>query len=473
MNLKKTMTICMASTILASSVVPAFASEKEVIQGKNMYETAGLIADKQNYSTAILVNLDNSIADGLSASGLSGAANAPILLTKKNSIPDETLKRLKNVSKVYIIGLEAAVSKSVEDTLKSKGISVERLGGANRNQTSYNVANKISKLKNITSVAITNGTKGEADSISIASTAARDGMPVILTNGKSIDYNTKNIKTYAIGGTSVISNNLVKETNAERLGGSDRYKTNKIILDKFYPSANEYYVADGYDLKNALVGSTLAKDAPLMLVSKKSDKSVFKGANKISKIGTLSSSIFEDCLRRASSNSSNNNISTGLNIISKPTSTYEQCKKWAEDKKASDLFMEILPILYNTAVENGVDPTLVVVQCAKETGYCRFGGVLDASFKNTCGLKTPSGGGDKDKNAHTKFDSWEDGVLAQVQHLALYAGKDGYPVSNPKDPRHFADLFGKCKTVKSLSNNWAGSGYGEDLEKMMNEIMSK
>lgn len=473
MNLKKTMTICMASTILASSVVPVFAAEKEVIQGKNMYETAGLIADKQNYSTAILVNLDNSIADGLSASGLSGAANAPILLTKKNSIPDETLKRLKNVSKVYIIGLEAAVSKSVEDTLKSKGISVERLGGANRNQTSYNVANKISKLKNITSVAITNGTKGEADSISIASTAARDGMPVILTNGKSIDYNTKNIKTYAIGGTSVISNNLVKETNAERLGGADRYKTNKIILDKFYPSANEYYVADGYDLKNALVGSTLAKDAPLMLVSKKSDKSVFKGANKISKIGTLSSSIFEDCLRRASSNSSNNNISTGLNIISKPTSTYEQCKKWAEDKKASDLFMEILPILYNTAVENGVDPTLVVAQCAKETGYCRFGGVLDASFKNTCGLKTPSGGGDKDKNAHTKFDSWEDGVLAQVQHLALYAGKDGYPVSNPKDPRHFADLFGKCKTVKSLSNNWAGSGYGEDLEKMMNEIMSK
>ena len=135
--------------------------------------------------------------------------------------------------------------------------------------------------------------------------------------------------------------------------------------------------------------------------------------------------------------------------------------------------MEILPILYNTAVENGVDPTLVVAQCAKETGYCKFGGVLDASFKNPCGLKTPGGGGDKDKNAHTRFDSWEDGVLAQVQHLALYAGKEGYPLSNPKDPRHFADLFGKCKTVKSLSNNWAGSGYGEDLEKMMKEIMSK
>lgn len=143
MNLKRTMTVCMASTMLVSSIIPAFAAEKEVIEGKNMYETAGLIADKQSYSSAILVNLDNSIADGLSASGLSGAANAPILLTQKDSIPTETMQRLKNVNKVYIIGLEAAVSKKVEETLKNKGISVERLGGSDRNKTSYNVANKI------------------------------------------------------------------------------------------------------------------------------------------------------------------------------------------------------------------------------------------------------------------------------------------------------------------------------------------
>ncbi|WP_300279327.1 cell wall-binding repeat-containing protein [Peptacetobacter sp.] len=475
MNFKKVMSVCMASTILAGSFATVNAAEKEVIQGKNMYETAGLIADKQKYDSVILVNLDNSIADGLSASGLSGAANAPILLTKKDSIPEETLKRLKNVKKVYIIGLEAAISKKVEDKLKCNGISVERLGGSNRNKTSYSVADKISELKNITSVAITNGTNGEADSISIASTAARDAMPVILTNGKTIDFNIKNKKVYAIGGTSVISNSLVKSTNAERLGGSNRYKTNEIILNKFYPNVNEYYVADGYDLKNALVGSTLAKDAPLMLVSKGSDKSVFKGASKISKIGNLSYSIYEDCLRRASSNNINNiaPIKENFDILSEPTSTYEQCRRWAESKRASDLFMEILPILYNTAVENGVDPTLVVAQCAKETGYCKFGGVLDASFKNTCGLKTPNGGGDYDKNAHTRFDSWEEGALAQVQHLALYAGKEGYPLENPKDPRHFADLFGKCKTVKSLSNNWAGSSYGEDLEKMMKEIVSK
>ena len=478
--------VLMAGAMVSTGMMTSFAAESEIIQGSNMYETAGLIADKQSYNTAIIVNLDESIADGLSASGLSGATNAPILLTKANEIPSATQKRLKNVDKVYIIGLEKAVSKNVESKIKSMGIDVERLGGANRNSTSYDVAQKIKEIKKITSVAITNGKHGEADSISIASEAARSGMPVILTNGKSISFPLNKQKVYAIGGDKVISDELVKSTNAERLGGSNRYETNKIILDKFYPNAKEYYVADGYDLKNALVGCTIAKDKPLMLVSKNSDKSALKGASKVGKIGTLSSSVYESCLKQASNGSSNNENNNGngdisaeivenknYNILSGPSVTLDQCMRWAESKKATDLFMEIVPILYNTAVENGVDPALVVAQSAKETGYCRFGGVLDASFKNTCGLKTPAGGGDYDKDAHTRFDSWEDGALAQVQHLALYAGKEGYPLENPKDPRHFKSLFGKCKTVRSLTGNWAGGSYGSDLEKMIDDIRSK
>ena len=159
-----------------------------------------------------------------------------------------------------------------------------------------------------------------------------------------------------------------------------------------------------------------------------------------------------------------------MNILSRPTSTLAQCLQWAINKKAPDLFLTIVPILYNTAHAEGVDPTLVVAQCAKETGFCKFGGVLDASFKNTCGLKTTKGGGCKDPNAHTRFKSWSDGAKAQVQHLALYAGKSGYPLKNPTDPRHFPSLFGKCKTVESLSGNWAGATYGQDLVKMMKEI---
>lgn len=157
-------------------------------------------------------------------------------------------------------------------------------------------------------------------------------------------------------------------------------------------------------------------------------------------------------------------------ILSKPTATLEQCLTWAKNKKATDLFIELVPKLYSIAEKEGVNPVLVVVQCAKETGYCRFGGVLDSSFKNTCGLKIPQGGGCTDPNAHMRFETWEDGILAQVEHLALYAGKENYPLDNPKDPRHFEYLLGTAPYVVNLSGNWAGGTYGEDLVKMIKEV---
>ena len=67
------------------------ASPTEYIVGKDRYETAAMISDRLNYSTAIIVN-GLSIADGLSASGLSGSLNAPILLTTANSLPSSTMK---------------------------------------------------------------------------------------------------------------------------------------------------------------------------------------------------------------------------------------------------------------------------------------------------------------------------------------------------------------------------------------------
>ena len=65
-------------------------------------------------------------------------------------------------------------------------------------------------------------------------------------------------------------------------------------------------------------------------------------------------------------------------------------------------------------------------------------------------LKTAAGGGDTDKNAHQKFDSWDEGVQAHMDHLALYAGANGYPKNNTYDPRHFVTIKGKATTVNSL-----------------------
>lgn len=269
----------------------------DTIIGETRYETAAMISDHQNYTTAILVNADNSVADGLSASGLSGVLNAPILLTKKDVISSETEKRLKGVSKVYIIGQENSVSKIVENNLKSKNIEVIRLGGIDRIQTSYEVAKEMNRINpNIDKVFLVNGYKGEADAMSVSSVAARDKAPIILTDGQSIYFSMNNIESYVIGSTSTMSNSIVTQTNSTRLGGIDRFATNKLVIEKFYPNANEFYISKGYVLVDALTVSPLAKNYPVVLAHQGSDKSVLRNATKLIQVGGMDKDIMDECI---------------------------------------------------------------------------------------------------------------------------------------------------------------------------------
>lgn len=291
MKLKRLATITLSCALLLSSIITTGAYDVpkvEKIRGKDNYETAALIADKQNYSTAILVNLDNSIADGLSSSGLSGAVNAPILLTKKDSIPDVTMTRINKANKIYIIGGVNSVSPSMENNLKSKGLEVIRIQGKDRIDTSLNVANEIKKYSNSKYIFYTNGFKGEADAISIAPIAARYKAPIIQTDGSKTSYQSNANEKYVIGGSTSMSESIVKSTKSFRIGGKDRFETNSFINDGiydkngngiFYGFNHEWevgmperkgikYVCDGYNLVPGLVSAPLAKWEEFYLVSK-------------------------------------------------------------------------------------------------------------------------------------------------------------------------------------------------------------
>lgn len=162
----------------------------------------------------------------------------------------------------------------------------------------------------------------------------------------------------------------------------------------------------------------------------------------------------------------------GTSIVSPSRASVKQAKAWAASKGATELFVSLADIVWEIAPKSGIDPTAVYCQSAKETGFGRFGGVLDETFKNPCGLKKRDGGSDTDKEAHQRFATWEEGIQAQVDHLALYAGVAGYPKKDTPDPRHFAVLFGKAKTVEALGGNWAPSAtYGNEIVKMVNQVM--
>ena len=259
-------------------VYPSIPSEPEKptkteIIGDDRYETAAKIADKMGYyDTAILVNGDKSLSDGLSASSLAGKEKAPILLVKQNIIPKETLTRALKAKKIYIIGGTAAISEDVEKQLAGK--EIVRVDGKNRVETSEKVAKLVG---NYDEAFIVNGNTGEADAISVSSVAAKNQAPILLTNGKTSTHSKKTgVEYYVVGGDAVVSDSIVSEFDAERISGSDRYETNRAVIKEFYPNKNKYYYTKGDLLVDALAVSPLSKDNGVVLVSPKSDNSILK-----------------------------------------------------------------------------------------------------------------------------------------------------------------------------------------------------
>ena len=251
---------------------PSEPTKTEII-GDDRYETSAKIADKMGYyDTAILVNGDKSLSDGLSASSLAGKEKAPILLVKQNTIPKETLTRALKAKKIYIIGGTVAISEDVEKQLAGK--EIVRVDGKNRVETSE----KVSKLVgNYDEAFIVNGNTGEADAISVSSVAAKNHAPILLTNGKTSTHSKKTgVEYYVVGGDAVVSDSIVSEFDAERISGSDRYETNRAVIKEFYPNKNKYYYTKGDLLVDALAVSPLSKDNGVVLVSPKSDNSILK-----------------------------------------------------------------------------------------------------------------------------------------------------------------------------------------------------
>ena len=250
------------------------------IIGFDRYDTAAKIADKLgSYDNVVLVNATSTMSDGLSASGLAGKENGAILLTKKDSIPKVTMDRLKKVKKVYIIGGENAISAKVANEITAARIKVERIGGKTRVETSELVAKKLGNYKK---AFVVNGFKGEADAMSASAVAAKNGAPILLTNGKTSTHAKKSgVSYYVVGGNNVVNKSIANKYNAEVLAGDDRYETNREVINEFYGESETLYFANGETLVDALTASTLSKDDGLVLVGRKSDNKILNKKNTI------------------------------------------------------------------------------------------------------------------------------------------------------------------------------------------------
>lgn len=247
------------------------------IYGENRYLTAVEISKEafpNGANTVVLVRGDD-FPDALAAGPLAYQLGAPILSTLSNHLPEyvkNEIVRLK-AKNVIIIGGDGAVTKKVETELgTSLGLHVDRIAGVNR----YDTAAKIAERLGIKDRVVLAYGKGYADALSMSPYAARDGMPILLTETTSIPRETQHILekaevTFVVGGEGVVSEQVfVQIENGIRISGATRFETNARILELFGSFSNSAVLATGRNYADALTGSVLAArlDSPILLVEK-------------------------------------------------------------------------------------------------------------------------------------------------------------------------------------------------------------
>lgn len=287
MKSKKFLSYLLSLALLASSTVfmpsiKAFAATTQRLQGSDRYGTAIAISNAGwQTSDNVILATGEDFPDALSAAPLAKQLIAPILLVGKtlDSTLEAELNRLQ-VKNVFIVGGEGVVSKDIQEKLEKKNLTVTRLSGNDRYETSLEIANYIiSNFTVGTEIVVATG-EGFPDALSIAPIAASKGMPIVLSSKDELPDSVKNFitnnkitKAYVIGGTGVISDNVMQQLpSPERVSGADRFATNVAVLNRFAQdlSFDKAYIATGNDFPDALAGSALAPktSSPIILVDK-------------------------------------------------------------------------------------------------------------------------------------------------------------------------------------------------------------
>lgn len=261
------------------------------VEGTNRYATA-IATSQQSFDSAdtVVLATGTNFPDALSASALAGAYGGPLLLTNPDTLSPGVATEITRLgaTEVVIIGSEDAVSWDVEEQVDAiAGVSVDRVFGDNRYETSAEIAYRVADLTGYVYEAFVVRGDNFADALSASPIAYRQGMPVILTESKRLrpeaaavieDLEIENV--IIAGSTAAVATNVVTaiedispEIYVERIFGADRYATSANLaawsVEYGYASKMFVGVATGLNFPDALGGGAAcgSKSGVLLLTN--------------------------------------------------------------------------------------------------------------------------------------------------------------------------------------------------------------
>lgn len=280
------MAVAMSSLVSGLALADDHAQEVQRTAGADRYETSAdtaLAAYPDGSDRVIIANGEDAFgfADGLSASALAGAADAPILLVHHNGVPATIADAIDTLgaTKAYVLGGTTVIPQAVEDAL---GLDATRLAGDDRIATSLAVAEQVAVYKAddlFDTVYIVSAT-ANADALAAGPAAFNATQPVIAdhTGGSSMTPEVHTLlaawkdlgvdNAVIVGGTAVVSEWYethlyeMMEFNVTRLGGDNRLGTALDFAGDQYADIQGVSIVNGLSLADA-VGAAVNGDPVL------------------------------------------------------------------------------------------------------------------------------------------------------------------------------------------------------------------
>lgn len=248
--------------------------------GLDRFETA-VLASAAEFDPGVglaVIATGADFPDALAGAPMAAANHAPILLTRRDTLPDATAAELDRLdpARIVVLGGNAAVADTLLPTLQAHTDgNVTRIFGANR----YETAAAIAALFPAGSPAYLATGSNFPDALAGAAAAGRDTAPILLTTTHTLPNTSAAAlqrlqppSVTALGGDSVIAPAVLDAVTATtgiqptRLAGTDRFDTSAVVAATF-DHAETIYLATGLAFPDALAAGPLAgaEPAPILL----------------------------------------------------------------------------------------------------------------------------------------------------------------------------------------------------------------
>ncbi|WP_291046483.1 cell wall-binding repeat-containing protein [Herbiconiux sp.] len=254
------------------------------VSGPDRYSVSVAIAQQGFPDRASVVYLATgaNYPDALSAGPAAAVQNAPLLLTRSDSVPPAVDAEIQSLApqRIVIVGGTASISQAVEDRMRQLAPEVVRLSGPDRFAASRAIVDYAFTAPGAARAYVATGLNFP-DALAAGGAGGHTKSPVLLVNGTAGGTDAPTNATLTglrvqritiAGGPNSVSGgvqtSLQMVAPVERISGGNRYEAAANINLAAYTSATKAYLATGTTFPDALSGSALSgrEGAPLFVV---------------------------------------------------------------------------------------------------------------------------------------------------------------------------------------------------------------